>query len=79
MTRRLRALRIFSVARTVAAALVLVAIPLATTLPALAALTLLVAIVAALIAFEVIRHAEQRAVVRHHLNVTQGDRLSPNG
>lgn len=62
---KLRALRTFATARAVAAAAILAAIPLAVRLPALASLGLLVAVVVVLIASEVIRHAEQRAQVRH--------------
>jgi fatty acid desaturase len=52
--------------RTVVALLLLAHIPLVAALPALATLASLAAILVGLIAFEAIRYAHARDVVRHH-------------
>jgi len=62
---KLRATHILSVQRLVAAALVLMLIPLGAQLPALGALVLLTAVVVGLVAFEAFRFAEDRERIRH--------------
>lgn len=56
------------VPRVVAAVVLLVLIPLASTLPALAALGMLCAVLLALIGFEVVRYAQPRDLIRHGLD-----------
>jgi low temperature requirement protein LtrA len=60
-----RIVRRANVHRSVAAALLLVLIPLAAQIPALAALGLVTAVMVAVIAFEAVRFSEIREQVRH--------------
>jgi low temperature requirement protein LtrA len=62
---KLRATHILSVQRLVAAALVLMLLPLGAQLPALGALVVLTAVVVGLVAFETLRFAEDRERIRH--------------
>jgi low temperature requirement protein LtrA len=55
----------FNQPRLVAAALLLALAPIATTIPALAALALVAAIAVSLVAYEAIRYAEARQRIRH--------------
>ncbi|WP_040802714.1 low temperature requirement protein A [Nocardia concava] len=56
------------VPRVVAAVVLLILIPLASALPALAALGMLCAVLLALIGFEVVRYAQPRDLIRHGLD-----------
>jgi low temperature requirement protein LtrA len=62
---KLRATHILSIQRLVAAAGVLMLIPLAALLPALGALVVLTAVIVGLVAFETLRFAEDRERIRH--------------
>jgi low temperature requirement protein LtrA len=64
---RLRNVHTLSGRRLVCAALLLALIPLALSLPALATLGILTAVLAALIVYEVIRYADARDRIRHQL------------
>jgi low temperature requirement protein LtrA len=64
---RLRNLHTLNKQRLVTGLLLLALIPLATELPALAAVTLVAAVLSALIAYEAVRFAEARDRVRHEL------------
>ena len=52
--------------RTATAVLLLLAVPLAWQLPALAALALVAALLTALVGYEVVRFGQARSEVRHH-------------
>jgi low temperature requirement protein LtrA len=65
---RLRNVRRFSTQRLLCAALLLALVPAAVELPALATLGVLTAVLAALIAYEVVRFAELRDRLRHQLS-----------
>ncbi|MDQ3661281.1 MAG: low temperature requirement protein A [Actinomycetota bacterium] len=62
---KLRATHILSIQRLVAAAVVLVLLPLGARLPALGALVVLTAVVVGLVAFESVHFAEDRNRIRH--------------
>jgi low temperature requirement protein LtrA len=62
---KLRATHILSVQRLVAAAVVLLLVPIGAQLPALGALVILAAVVAGLVAWETFRFAEDRDRIRH--------------
>ena len=64
---RLRNMGSLSTRRLVCAVLLLALIPVGATLPALAALGILAAVLAGLISYEVLRYAEMRDRVRHRL------------
>jgi low temperature requirement protein LtrA len=64
---RLRNLGTLNRQRLVCAALLLALLPAATTVPALASLGILAAVLAALVAYETVRFAEARERVRHQL------------
>jgi low temperature requirement protein LtrA len=62
---KLRTTRILSIARLVAAAVLLALVPLAARLPALVSLAMVAAVTVALAAFETVRFAEHRDRIRH--------------
>jgi uncharacterized membrane protein len=62
---RLRNVHSVNVQRSVVAVLLVVLLPVAAQLPALAALGLLTALMVGLIAYEAIKHAQAREAVRH--------------
>ncbi len=64
---RLRNMRTLNTRRLVCAIVLLAVVPLGVTLPALATLALLAALLAGLIAYEALRYAEVRDRVRHQL------------
>jgi len=60
-----RTVHLWSVSRLITAALVLIAIPLVMTIPALAQLAVLAALLAVLVAFEAVRFAQERDELKH--------------
>jgi low temperature requirement protein LtrA len=60
-----RTVHLWSVSRLITAALVLIAIPLVMTIPALAQLAVLAVLLAVLVAFEAVRFAQERDELKH--------------